>query len=863
MGNSATVLLTLFIASTSATFLQWRLCDDSRGSGIIPYYLGAVLDGSGDGIPQRLILDLVRYQSGVSCRDTNDGQSTATVQLDGAWVQTPKNFTDEGTQFACSDFPNDKRPMPLAENSSRAQWTLLDADVGVLPALSTLRIEAHLDSLLFDETECIAAHMTPAIPQALSTSLRFVPLAILLFVLLVSALRTISAASSLPQDDDASGITPSPSPSSPVLLPIVSDCLNFLQFIFLTGGLSLSYPGFYPAAAGHLNWFALFTTVAPPLPSFVHNIPGYRTTMRNLTYNGVSDGIYEANGTYGGTVGLEVMTQMVGAPMTADTWLVMVLLIMCIVVALSVFLWALELARPGKVFGLPMISLGEGAAGSETSRWRLRFALAMRVGNGVLRLLLSYFTLPLVALSTYQINFWGAYGAGHMTLASIILVLILLGFTWLTVHLPATSLGALVFETGQWYQQVEGDTTSAYITSSEENQARRQGIFVITLFVLNIIRGLAVGGLQRWGVVQLVVLVACEVIMLAAARILRPYPMLSIGFMANVLRLMVLICFVPSAFRPSKLLGLKSIFAYTALSLYAAALVGIFFLPSCWHFYKLIRQGFWAPTDVSPLLWHSSNLGQLILLSGVLLLTRRLSLQDISNISLRSLQPRDRAFPGRASEIHSTASSPASTNENLVRRSPGSSQDKWDPSQRVSPNNGSIRSDSPLDMNYFYRPSRSLISTVPGEASRRYDNPPPSSKSSSTSAHTSQDSGSTPDEPPESATVANEAKKTKPLGPKWNDYSFREADLFYGTPQQPTEDPDTTPPHSGSALRPPAVRSWLSSWSLRSGWNMQNRFSAPEEERGFSVVRPSRTPYNGPSVETSTQGENSQQDLLL
>ncbi|KAL0938386.1 uncharacterized protein CTRU02_204996 [Colletotrichum truncatum] len=224
------------------------------------------------------------------------------------------------------------------------------------------------------------------------------------------------------------------------------------------------------------------------------------------TYPGVRDGLYEANGTYGGSEGLEVLAQMVGTPMTCDTWLLMILVTVWIAAAQGLFLWALEWVRPRNVLGLPMT--GPGAqTGSGTGRQSSRSAIAMRIGNDVLRLVLSYFTLPLVTLSTHQLSYLGMLGAGHTALALVVLVLILLSFAWLVFRLPAASLGALVFEAKHRYQRLEGGDEDSGM-DFDEKQTRRDRGFILTLFVLNIARGLTIGGLQQWGVIQLALLMA-------------------------------------------------------------------------------------------------------------------------------------------------------------------------------------------------------------------------------------------------------------------------------------------------------------------------------------------------------------------
>ncbi|KAH7180042.1 uncharacterized protein B0J16DRAFT_348096 [Fusarium flagelliforme] len=673
--------------------------------------------------------------------------------------------------------------------------TLFDDDIGELPALSTLRLEAQLESTVFSDTPCIASLMTPAIPPAISCGLRYGSLVVFLFVVLVSILRTMAAVPGLQHQNENGGDVP---PTATVL-PSVSDCLHFLQFIFLTGGLSLSYPGFYPAAVGHLNWFALFADLALPIRSFVP-APIAGLVRIASTYPGVNDGLYEVNGTYGGYPGLEVMTQMVGAPMTCDAWLLMLCFIAIIATALGVFLWLLETLRPRNVLGLPLLGPRDKTP-------------AMRVSNGVLKLVLSYITLPLVALSTYQLNFSGSLGAGHIMLTVVVLFLILLAFAWLAVRLPSESLGALVFEAKLRHQRVGADGVQDL---EEEKQARREHGYVMVLFVLNIVRGLTIGGLQKWGVLQFAVLVVCELVMLVAIRIFRPYSLLSVGFATTLLRLAVLACFVPFIFPPSKMLSAKSVSAYIALSLFAVGLIGISFVPSCWHLYRLAQQ-------------------------------HRGIENDAPVFSLRQLQRRETHRPWQTDDPPSAAIS--SNRELMLPREHRPFDNQCGLSRDASPH-GFNHSTSSLSSR-FYRPPRSPIPTAPGEVSRFFDDrshgsgllsssyTPSTADCSSSSTDSEGLSDQTAGQSLDSVSVASSAEASRPLGPRWGDYSFREVDLIFAAP----------PPHPVATTSPPQLPSTSSSrakkrildWSLLTLWNF-GRQKSTHQEQGFSVQRPNRVP---------------------
>lgn len=85
----------------------------------------------------------------------------------------------------------------------------------------------------------------------------------------------------------------------------------------------------------------------------------------------------------------------------------------------------------------------------------------------------------------------------------------------------------------------------------------------------------------------------------------------------------------------------------------------------------------------------------------------------------------------------------------------------------------------------------------------------------------------------------------RPLGPKWSDYSFREADLYYGAPR-----PRPAERASEDLPRPPApkpsVRSSSGIWARFTGQSTAEQgfqVIRPEPEQGFVVVRPNRPSY--------------------
>lgn len=175
--------------------------------------------------------------------------------------------------------------------------------------------------------------------------------------------------------------------------------LSHLRFVFLTSCLSLQYPGFLQPVISNLHWFSLFNK--GPL-------------TQGRVYAGVVDGIYEVNGTYGGTFGFEHMHQIVGAPMTADTWW------NCLIALSVVSGLAVSLYQMSRVF----------AQWLKTHRTSSSHNLSTGV-DYVLRVVLSCFALPLCSMAFYQVNYAKVLPIQHTASAIGALAAVLAAFVWL------------------------------------------------------------------------------------------------------------------------------------------------------------------------------------------------------------------------------------------------------------------------------------------------------------------------------------------------------------------------------------------------------------------------------------------------
>lgn len=125
--------------------------------------------------------------------------------------------------------------------------------------VSTFKTTVRLYDASSGERGCLRSHITPALPPRWSSTLRYFPLGIFLFVLVVGAIRSLVNLPPPGDDDntprlgDGDSDEDEDAPDPQPVLPNVGDCLQYLQHIFLGASLSLFYPGFIIPVAGRLS----------------------------------------------------------------------------------------------------------------------------------------------------------------------------------------------------------------------------------------------------------------------------------------------------------------------------------------------------------------------------------------------------------------------------------------------------------------------------------------------------------------------------------------------------------------------------------------------------------------------------------
>ncbi|KAJ2996985.1 hypothetical protein NUW58_g797 [Xylaria curta] len=613
--------------------------------------------------------------------------------------------------------------MPDKANESAILDVTLSTDTDIIYPVSTFHLDISLlRGELPDEIECISADITPEFTPRVKMTLQLIPAITFLVVLFISCLRTLFDKPDITEEEDES----SSQLSRQSVLPGVSDCLYHLQFVFLTGALSLRYPGFYQPVVSHLNWFSLLSNS--------------NALTKGVTYRGVNDGIYEINGTYGGTHGLELMTQIVGAPMTMELWVNMVILITFIAIGLALLLEInVFLNRKREFQRRPEPEGQESLTGYR------------HMISQVLRLVLSYFLLPVITLSAYQIDHASTLPAYHTSLAVGLIVVIVLAFIWLLGQIPVQNLGVFISDHSKAYQPIPTNN-------------RKDDNFVLSFFVLTFVRAIAIGGLQIASIAQIVVLIMSEIVCIACIISFNPNSIKSIGTVCAASRLVTLIFM--TAFLPGVAgLSAKSIIGYILLFQQIIVLLFVILLPNA---YRLLQ------------LCLSSKRVENIPVYGVRQLRRRQTRNSINDEQSTESISLDNYI---GSPAFTASMSSMSTPRSLGADRSSTSSRYYRPPRSSSRGTSSLRLGLPKAAG-----TRSSLASPSPDGNSEIDRECETPELDST-VRSSSPSSISPR--PSDVTSAMET----PLGPRWGDYSFREVDLAYGRP--PQQKPDAVPAEEG------------------------------------------------------------------
>jgi hypothetical protein len=435
---------------------------------------------------------------------------------------------------------------------------------------------------------CVSAIVTPELGD-LAWLLRFLPL----LVLLVVGAATVFAGIFSPWGAADIFHWSSNYGRDPDLLRLVTpgfgDCLQYIQFVVLTGGLTLNYPGFYQPIVSQGSWAALMFN-----QSLVSKEPGWIS---------VQDGIYITDGIYG----LQKLAQLVGMSNVDDIWAGMMVWLLAIIAGMIVLVQAGFLVQ-----------------------WLYRFAkkipeedfrsknIPFTLGN-VIRIVLNYFLLPIVALSTFQLVVASGSPAYTVALAVVTLVLIIGFAVWLLYLIASTKPRAFLFDdlpTVLLYGPL-------YNTYSDEAAA-----FTLIPVLLTLVRGVAIGAVQPAGVAQVVLLAICEVIQILTLHAFRPFhsptSMNAYHTLFSALRLitvLLMVAFIPSLGVAD---GAKGWIGYAILVTHAGVLILGFLLNAVQTMVEVLARMLGAGGDDI----RGQSRGALSRIFGMRQLSRRMSRRE-------------------------------------------------------------------------------------------------------------------------------------------------------------------------------------------------------------------------------------------
>ncbi|KAJ5757208.1 uncharacterized protein N7511_007390 [Penicillium nucicola] len=686
------------------------------------------------------------------------------------------------------------------------------------------------------ELACLTVKVTPDFNAPLRNAIAYVPLVILLLV----GVATITAAIYSPWGTtDLFRWTSNYGRDEDVLrlvTPGFADCLQYLQYVVLTGALSLDYPGFYQPAVSQGAWSTLMFN-----QSFVN--PGGR--------NPVVDGVYAVNGTYG----LDRMNQLVGMQSSQDIWPGMIIWTLVILVCVTLLV---QIA-----FGLRW--LRRELANNTDQDLRAR-NLPFTLGN-IIRMVFNYLLLPIVSLSFFQLVIAGQSPAYSVALAALVIVVLVCFSLWFIRVIVSTRPKSHLFDdlpTVLLYGPL-------YNTYCDDAAA-----FAAVAIVLNIARGVAVGALQPSGIAQVVMLAICEVVSVLTLLAFRPFSgpthMNLYHCLFSIVRFLTVILsvvFVPSL---SVSEAARGWIGYLILVLHAMVLIFGFFLNAMQTLIEVLARLAGA---------GGATRGGLAKVFGMRQLSRRTPRRDLARQSMGSeaamlghgddrlsaqfdgsrprslsgssalLLNRATGSDGRASAYFDYASSQGGTHSRAASGGfPTPTSTAYPgPGFPSSPSSGTMTGLNPRDP--YYRPPRpgrkgpqGTVSFEKGKAPSKSPSKRFLSRSLRRAAHTDDEIGDAPmsgraTPVPAYLPTGKDDLELDDQRQSRKDYAVREVDFYYGVRGPPLSHTGTRKLKTGPA-DPTGPVSSATGW-FRGLFQGKTKDSA----KGFEVVRSARAPPPG------------------
>ena len=360
------------------------------------------------------------------------------------------------------------------------------------------------------ELDCVAVKITPEIGTAASVVFTYLPAVVMALV---------SIASWKTHANDALGWTSlfESRAAWSILGPmweIISDIagyLQYLQFIFLAGSLTLKYPGFYQPIVSQAAWSSLLYWMGP--------------IDHGFTYPGVQDGMHVTNGSYG----LEYMSQTLGFPqmpdITIDSFINLSILLFAVIVISLVL--CLVMSQFSGDFHLSSVSWNAGCI--------------------IIGMALSFSSLPLLSYMSYELILIGYLPNYRIFIVGLSMAVLVYSNFLITRHV-------------QRQKRLNDGSSADFPQDRRTTESPMQPWQYLSQYLLQylpaaipLLQGIVIGGLQDWGLVQVLLLMGTEItLLLHMGTSLRGRLFLSISAWCHIVRLLTVCLSITFACSPNE-----------------------------------------------------------------------------------------------------------------------------------------------------------------------------------------------------------------------------------------------------------------------------------------------------------------------
>jgi Transient receptor potential (TRP) ion channel/ML-like domain len=334
---------------------------------------------------------------------------------------------------------------------------------------------------------CVSAIVTPDLGRSLRGILTYLPLVVLLSVGFATvfagmfspwgSLDPFHWTSNWGRDEDLIRL----------VTPGFTDCLQYIQFIVLSGSLTLNYPGFFRPVVSSVGWSALMFN-----ESFVTRGNGRQV---------VQDGLYVVD--IEGTYGLDQMSQLIGMTSVRDIWAGMIIWLLVIIAAVI------------SSIQLGFVLRGAYHLVANVTQNDLRKKDWPFTAGNIIRIVFNFFILPLISLSMFQLVVATEGPTVGVIFAAFALVAVVGFASWLTYLVVTIRPRSFLFD------DLPTVLTYGPLYNTYKDEAAS---FAIIQIFINVLRGIAIGAVQPSGIAQLVLLAIGELILGLTLNAIRPYP---------------------------------------------------------------------------------------------------------------------------------------------------------------------------------------------------------------------------------------------------------------------------------------------------------------------------------------------------